>query len=136
MKARYLGAYAACLVLLGALDAIWLGVAAAGFYQAGIGHLMAASPRLDAVLAFYLMYPVGILVFAVRPARNAAQAAGWGAALGCFAYATYDLTNLATLRDWPVLVSVVDIAWGTVLGAALGWAGFLVARRIGQASSS
>ncbi|MEO8279311.1 MAG: DUF2177 family protein [Ideonella sp.] len=124
-------AYAACLLGLAVLDAIWLGIVAADFYQTRIGHLMATTPRLDAALAFYLIYPAAIVLFAVKPAiegDNASSAWRLGAAFGFFAYATYDLSNLASLRDWPVLVSAVDMVWGTVLSATTAWLGHRAAR--------
>ena len=114
---RWVCAYAAALVALGVLDALWLGVVAPDFYRAWIGHLMAATPRLDAALAFYLMYPVGVRAVRrrafVRRRRARGAQSRYGAAFGFFCYATYDLTSLATLRDWSVLVSLVDVAWGS-----------------------
>ncbi len=127
-------AYAVCLPVLAVLDAVWLGLLAADFYQANIGHLMAASPRLGAALAFYLIYPLGVVIFCIRPALQggtASTAPVLGAALGFFAYATYDLTNLATLRDWPVLVSAVDVAWGMLVTALVAWAGQRAGRAAG-----
>jgi uncharacterized membrane protein len=131
---RCLCAYAAALVALGALDALWLGIVAPDFYRAWIGHLMAATPRLDAALAFYLIYPIGVVLFAVAPSfgqSGSGHAVRYGAAFGFFCYATYDLTSLATLRDWSVLVSLVDIAWGVVITAAAAWAGHRGASLLG-----
>ncbi|WP_418317496.1 DUF2177 family protein [Piscinibacter sakaiensis] len=128
-------AYGVGVLLLALLDALWLGIVAADFYQSRLAHLMAESPRLDAALAFYLMYPAGVLLFAVRPALaagGAARAAWLGAALGFFAYATYDLTNLATLRDWPLPIVFVDIAWGSAITAAIAWATCRAAARLGD----
>lgn len=104
-----------------ALDLLWLGVLARTLYQQEIGHLMAPSPNLLAGAAFYVLYTVGIVVFAVAPR---AQDPGWGptlalgATFGLVAYGTYDLTNLATLKAWPVRISLIDMAWGTLLSAA------------------
>jgi uncharacterized membrane protein len=95
-------------------------------YQQAIGHLMAEQPRLLAALAFYVLYAAGLMIFAVMPH---ADDPGWGkvvstgALFGFFAYATYDLSNLATLRNWPVGLTLVDMAWGTLLSAAAAAAG-------------
>ena len=125
-------AYAATAALLLVLDALWLGLVAKPVYTAAIGHLMAEKPNLPVALLFYLLYPVGLVIFAVLPH---AGDAGWrgaalaGALFGFFAYATYDLTNLATLKDWPVGVSLLDMAWGTALSAVAATAGKLALDR-------
>lgn len=124
----YLGALA-CFV---AIDAVWLGVLMGPHYRAQLGPLLLESPRWPAALAFYLLYGVGLVVFAVLPAL---QQGGWqrsarlGALLGTVAYATYDLSNLATLRDWPLGLSLIDIAWGALLSALAASAGLLLATR-------
>ena len=131
---NYLAAYGATALVMLALDVVWLGVIAKSLYRDGIGHLMADPPNLVAGGVFYLLYPVGVLLFAVAPAalsvELAAPAVGaWqravlaGALFGFFCYATYDLSNLATLRGWPLRLVVVDIAWGTALTAAAAAAG-------------
>lgn len=117
--------YLAIAVTLVAVDMVWLLLVAKGLYQEGIGHLMAAKPNLVAAGIFYLLYPLGIWFFAVQPAGDdgVLKAAMLGAALGLFAYATYDLTNMATLKDWPLGLSLLDIAWGgfvTALAASAG----------------
>lgn len=130
---KYLAAYGAALVAVLALDAVWLGLVASGFYASAIGHLMAARPNLVAALLFYIAYPVGLVIFAIAPARGQADwrgAAARGAAFGFFAYGTYDLSNLATLRDWPVTVSLVDVAWGCCVSAAGATAGRLALGRV------
>jgi len=130
----YLAAYGATAVVLLALDLLWLGVIAKSFYRAGIGHLMADSPNLVAGGIFYLLYPAGVLLFAVAPEAwhgglaaptglPWSHAAVAGALFGLFAYATYDLSNLATLRGWPLHLSLVDIAWGAALTATAAAAG-------------
>jgi uncharacterized membrane protein len=125
-------AYAATAGLLLVLDAVWLGLVAKPVYTAAIGHLMAEQPNLPAALLFYLLYPIGLVLFAVLPQ---AGDAGWrtaalgGGLFGFFAYATYDLTNLATLESWPVGVSLLDMAWGTALSAASATAGKLALDR-------
>jgi uncharacterized membrane protein len=116
-----------------ALDAVWLGFTAPRLYLEGIGHLMAATPRYGAALLFYLLYAAGVMVFVVRavPRGARAAAAGRGALFGFMAYMTYDLTNLATLRGWPVGLSVVDVAWGCLATAIAAAAGRIVADRRG-----
>jgi len=130
----YLAAYGATLLVMLALDVLWLGFIAKSLYRDGIGHLMADPPNLLAGGVFYLLYPVGIMIFAVVPAAlygtlaapaevSFSRAILAGALFGFFAYATYDLSNLATLRDWPLRLVLVDIAWGTALTAAAAAAG-------------
>lgn len=129
---KYLAAYLATIVVLLLLDGLWLGVIAMPLYQQGIGHLMSAQPNFAAAAAFYLVYAAGLLVFTVAP--YAAQP-GWrstalaAAFFGCVAYATYDLSNLATLRGWPLGLSLLDILWGSLLSAAAATAGKLVLGR-------
>lgn len=109
-----------------ALDLIWLGVVAKATYQQGIGHLMADRPDIAVAAVFYVVYATGLTVFALLP--HAAHA-GLGKAMmsaalfGFFAYATYDLTNLATLKNWPLQLSLIDITWGTVVSAVSVGAG-------------
>ena len=123
---KYLAGYLAAVFVVVALDMLWLGLIAKAMYQQGIGHLMAEKPRLLVAAAFYLLYAAALMIFVVTPH---AQDPGWskavltGALFGFFAYATYDLSNLATLRDWPVGLTLVDMAWGTVLSAAAAAAG-------------
>lgn len=114
----YLRAYVATFVVFMGIDAIWLTQMASRLYQPTIGHLLAPEPDLLAALVFYLLYILGVVVFAVRPAHHDASlkaAAGRGALFGLVAYATYDLTNQATLINWPWFVTVIDLIWGTVL---------------------
>jgi uncharacterized membrane protein len=128
---RFLIAYAAAAVVMLAIDAAWLS-SAIGFYRERIGHLMADGLRLDGAVAFYLFYVAGVVYFAVRPAlaeRSAKAAAQHGAVFGFMAYMTYDLTNLATLRDWPVSVVLADIAWGTALTAVVALSSYAVTTR-------
>ncbi|QTN21102.1 DUF2177 family protein [Rhizobacter sp. AJA081-3] len=122
---KYVAAYAATALVMLVLDAIWLGLIAAPLYQQGIGHLMAPQPRLGVAAIFYLLYPLGIVIFAVaaRPAGAWQPTLLAGALFGFFAYATYDLTNLATLKGWPIGLSLVDVAWGSAVSAVSAGAG-------------
>jgi uncharacterized membrane protein len=125
--------YLAIAVTLFVLDMAWLMWIARDWYQQGIGHLMAARPQLVPAALFYLLFPVGLLVFAVLPGHvvGVARAALLGGLFGFFAYATYDLTNLATLKDWPVGLSMLDVTWGTLAGAAASAVGAWTARALG-----
>jgi uncharacterized membrane protein len=116
-----------------ALDFVWLGFVAKDFYRAQLGPLMLEKPLLGVAMAFYLIYAVGIVTFAVVPAVTAdswVRAMTAGAFFGLVAYSTYDLTNLATLRGWSIKLSMLDIAWGTALTSMAAMAGFFVARNI------
>jgi uncharacterized membrane protein len=117
------------LIML-ALDAVWLTLAVDVLYRPRIGHLMRPD-GFDAVAAaaFYVLYLAGVLVLALAPSRDWRGAAWRGAAYGLCAYGTYDLTNQATLRDWPWLVTFVDLGWGMALTAAVAGGAFLLAGR-------
>ena len=118
------------LVML-TIDALWLGVVARDLYQHEMGSLMADQPRWAAAAAFYLAYPVGLVIFAVRPAleaRRMGRAVLLGGLFGLFAYGTYDLTNLAVLRDWPLRLTFIDLAWGTFASAVSAGAGMALTR--------
>ena len=111
-------AYISTVVLFLAIDAVWLGVIARGFYRDQLGHLMLESPNLSIAALFYLFYAVAIVVLVVMPALKSGiwwHAALYGGILGLAAYGTYDITNMATLKDWPISMSIVDMVWGTVL---------------------
>lgn len=128
--------YAATAAALLVLDALWLGIIAQPLYQQAIGHLMAEQPRWAAACAFYVIYPLGLMRFSVlahRADRAIGPTLSAAALFGFFAYATYDLSNLATLRDWPVGVSLIDIAWGTVVSTAAATAGKLALDRFSAA---
>ncbi len=135
MKISLMGwfaSYAAIFAVMLVIDMIWLGVIAKPWYQAGMGHLMAPSPNLVAAALFYAMFPVGLMLFAVMSQAatpGVYKAALWGAAFGFFTYATYDLTNLATLKDYPLGLAVLDIAWGTCVSAVAAAAGKFVYAR-------
>lgn len=112
-----------------AIDMLWLGYVARNFYKNQLGHLLSPEVNWPAAFIFYLFYIVGIIFFAVRPgleANSLARTCVLGALFGLFTYATYDLTNLATLRNWPLAVVVVDIAWGTLLCTLVGGASYML----------
>ena len=115
-------------VFLG-IDMVWLGFVARGFYRNNLGHLLRPDVNWAAALIFYLLYIAGILIFATMPAiekNSLLQAIVLGGLFGFFAYATYDLTNLATLQGWPINIVLVDIIWGVVLTAAVSAASFFI----------
>jgi len=129
----YLTAYLATVVSFVALDFVWLGAVAMSFYRDQLGMLMRDPINLPAAAAFYLIYVVGLVVFAVAPALSGGgwkTALTYGALFGLCAYATYDLTNLATLRDWPVALTVVDLLWGTALSGTAATIGYLITRKL------
>lgn len=117
MIKRFLAAAAVFL----AIDLVWLTVVSPKLYQSQIGHLMADTASLPAAGVFYVIYIAALLFFVVNPAierRSVWQAVWTGAFMGLAMYATYDLTNQATLRDWPVMITMIDLVWGTALTAA------------------
>jgi len=125
--------YLMTLAVFFLIDMVWLGVVAKGFYRRHLGFLMGPKVVWPAAILFYLLFVAGLVVFAVQPALVAAaplKALLLGAFLGLVAYATYDLTNLATFKDWPVIITVVDLVWGTILGGLVSWLSALAARRL------
>ncbi len=127
----YLKLYLLTIPVFFAIDLLWLGVIAKNLYQKNLSHLLSPMVNWPAAFLFYLIYIVGILLFAVKPAlidQSLAKAATWGALFGFFTYATYDLTNLATLKDWPLKVVVVDVAWGTLLCTLVASVSYLIGR--------
>jgi uncharacterized membrane protein len=125
--------YLATIPVFFAIDMLWLGVLARSFYQTNLRHLLSPEVNWPAAFVFYFIYIAGILLFAVRPgleAQSLGRACLWGALFGFFTYATYDLTNLATLRDWPLSVVLVDIAWGTVLCTLVAGGSYLLALKL------
>ena len=121
--------FAATTLAFLALDATWLATMGARLYRPAIGVLMAQEVDWAAALLFYIVYLAGLIGFAAAPARSVAQATLRGALFGLVAYATYDLTNQATLRDWPWGLTAIDLFWGAFASAAACAAGAAVARR-------
>lgn len=117
----FLTLYAMSVPVFFLIDMVWLGLIAKNFYQDKLGHLLGEVQWLPAIL-FYLLFLVGLTFFAIYPSVQAGSwkmAALYGALFGFFTYMTYDLTNLATLKDWPLSVVIADIIWGSVLGAVV-----------------
>ena len=127
----YLKLYLASLVVFFAVDMVWLGLVASSFYKKHLGYLMAPTINWYAAIIFYLLFILGILVFVVLPGikENSLLNTILRAVLfGLITYATYDLTNLATIKDWPLPVTLVDLVWGMVLSTIVSVAGFYVAK--------
>jgi uncharacterized membrane protein len=126
--AQYLTAYAITACVFLGIDFVWLSNVAKSFYIDRLGGLLLDRPNIGAAAAFYALYVVGIVIFAVAPALregSAVTALVYGALFGFFAYATYDMTNYATLKNWSFTVSVVDTAWGTCLTGVSALIGYL-----------
>ena len=117
-----------------AIDILWLGVVAKDFYQKHLGYLFRPSVNWTAAIVFYLIFIVGILFFAVVPALEKGswtKAVIWGGLFGFFTYATYDLTNLATIKDWPLKVVVIDMIWGIILCSTVALSSFHIGKWLG-----
>ncbi|PTM97602.1 DUF2177 family protein [Mycoplana dimorpha] len=129
MIASYVTAYAATAVVFFGIDFVWLSTISTSFYRSRIGSLLLEQPNFSVAGLFYLVYVAGVVHFAVMPAVNGAS---WttalvnGALLGLVAYGTYDMTNLAILKNWSATVSVVDTIWGVALTATAATVGYLV----------
>jgi uncharacterized membrane protein len=129
----YFTAYLSTLVVFVLCDMAWLGTMASRLYRPTLRDIMLTDVSLPAGIAFYLIYPVGLVIFAVLPALKSgsfAQATLSGALLGFFTYMTYDLTNQATLRNWTTQLTLVDVGWGTLLGAIAATAGFWLTTKL------
>lgn len=126
--------YLIALPVFLAIDMIWLGLVAKGFYFKQIGFLMKTNVNWTAAIIFYLIFIVGLVLFVIAPAldKNSwQQALLLGALFGLITYATYDLTNLATISNWPILVTFVDLLWGTTLAASVSVITYFIATKIG-----
>ena len=129
---QWIKMYMVAFALFLALDMAWLGVVAKGFYGRSMEPVVELKVNWPAAILFYALYVVGILVFGLRPALadgSVRTAMVWGALFGFFTYATYDLTNLATVKDWPKLLVLVDTLWGTVLSMTVCLGTFLILGR-------
>ena len=124
---KYLGTCLAIFLTMFVIDMLWLGVIAKSTYANAMGSLLSPHPNLWAAAAFYLMFPVGLLIFAVLPQADSPvwKAALMGALFGFFAYSTYDLTNLAVIKGWPLGLTFIDMAWGSMVSGIAATAGKL-----------
>ncbi len=124
--------YLSVAVCFVAIDAIWLKTMAERLYRPVLGEMLRPEPNLAAATLFYIIYPIGLLGFAVIPAQHeggSLRAFVLGAMFGCFTYATYDLTNQATLRNWSTTLTIADVCWGSFLAGVSAWLGYVVAGR-------
>lgn len=131
---NYLKLYLSVLALFLVIDMLWLGVVAGWFYRKNLGYLLSPDVKWSAAILFYLLFVAGLLVFAILPGLHAGSvrhAIALGAFFGLVTYATYDLTNHATIKDWPLIVTVVDLIWGAVLSAILSFLGFRIGSWLG-----
>jgi uncharacterized membrane protein len=125
--------YLITLAIFFLIDMIWLGLVAKDFYRRQLGDMLSPKVNWPAAILFYLLFIAGLLLFVVAPALaqgSVSQALWRGAIFGLIAYATYDLTNLATLKNWPMLVTVIDLAWGAVLGGAVSFFSAMAALKL------
>ena len=130
---RVLLTYAVSVPVFFIVDMIWLGVIAKGFYRNALEPLLTPNINWIAAIIFYLLFLVGVLIFALLPGmerRSLVYTIKMAALFGFIAYATYDLTNLATLRDWPLMLSIVDMIWGSFLSASTATMTYLIMSRI------
>lgn len=132
---NFLFTYLSVAITFVAIDMIWLRTMAERLYRPVLGEILRPEPNLAAAAFFYFLYPLGLIAFAVLPAQyegSALRAFTSGMMFGCFTYATYDLTNQATLRNWSTTLTIADICWGSFLAGVSAWLGYYVAQRTGS----
>lgn len=130
---RLLKLYLVSLAAFLAIDLLWLGLVMRSFYRQQIGFLMSPAVNWPVAILFYLLFVAGLLFFVILPGlqeKSSKVVLLRGAFFGLVTYATYDLTNLATLKDWPALFSIVDLAWGTFLSISVSWVAYQAGRRL------
>ncbi len=113
-------------VVFFAIDLIWLGLIAKNLYAKHLGYIMAEKVNWTAAILFYVLFIIGILYFAITPATSLGNVMLSGALFGLISYATYDLTNLATIKSWPVIITVIDLVWGTTLSTLTASISYLI----------
>lgn len=131
---KYIYLYLLTLLAFLLVDILWLTVISKNLYSNGIGHLMAQSPKILPAVIFYLSFVVGVIIFAVLPGYRDSTLINTillAALFGALTYGTYDLTNLATLKDWPVYITVIDIVWGSFLSVVTSISGYYIATWLG-----
>jgi len=121
---NYLKEYGIAFITFFTIDLLWLGIVAKNLYNKHLGFILSSSPNWFAAIIFYLLYIAGVVFFVIDPAIKKGS---WKYALfagiffGFITYATYDLTNLATLKDWPINITIIDLIWGSTLGGSVSW---------------
>ncbi len=134
MFSMFLKLYFIALPVFFVIDMVWLGLIAKNFYAKQIGFLLRPDVNWVAAISFYLLFIVGLLLFVVMPAlekNSLSHVLIFGALFGLISYATYDLTNLATVKNWPLLVTIVDLIWGAVLASSVSTVTYLIAHKLG-----
>lgn len=129
---KFLTQFLVVLVVFFAIDIFWLGVVARNLYAKYLGFIMAPNVNWAAALLFYVIFIIGVMVFVLQPAlekQSLMHAFIIGAFFGFVTYATYDLTNLATLKDWPITITIIDLIWGTVLSSSVSAISYLIISR-------
>ena len=127
----YLVGYIGTLLSFGAIDALWLRAMGPALYRPTLGDILLSDVRVAPAIVFYLIYPIGVIILAVLPAlksNSLLTAVGSGFLLGAMAYATYDLTNFATLRNWTLQLTVLDMGYGAIVSGVAAGVGFFVTR--------
>lgn len=127
----YIKLYCLTIPIFFAIDLLWLGLVAKNFYRNNLTHLLSPQVNWPAAVMFYLLYIAGILIFAVLPGldkNSLARTILFGALFGFFTYMTYELTNLALIKDWPFNIVIIDILWGVFLCSCVSTSSFLIAR--------
>jgi len=120
----YFREYLITFIIFFTIDILWLGLVAKNIYRKHLGFIMSSKPNWIAAIVFYLLYIIGLVVFVVNPAiekNSSSYALFAGAFFGFITYATYDLTNLATIKDWPIKITVIDLIWGSTLCGSVSW---------------
>jgi len=129
---QYFWSYLITTAVFFAIDMVWLGLISVNLYREQMGNLMRASVNWYAGLGFYLLYIIGIILFVISPALKSGswqQALIYGSLFGLFCYATYDLTNLAVIKDWPLGLTFIDILWGTVLTGSVSVLSYFIIQK-------
>lgn len=131
---QYIKIYFITLIIFFIIDIIWLGFIASGIYKQYLGYIMKTDVNFIAALLFYMLFIVGIIFFVINPAiekDSLSYAIFAGAFFGLITYATYDMTNLATIKDWPLFITVIDLIWGTVLCSLTASLSFYLIKLLG-----
>jgi uncharacterized membrane protein len=130
---KLLLAYCLTFIVFLVIDLVWLGLVAKDLYRRQLGNLLSENVNWPAAIIFYLLFVAGVFIFAIYPAfekQSLQHAIILGALFGFFTYATYDLTNLATLKGWPIKIVLIDIVWGMVLTSSVSTAGFFIIKKL------
>jgi uncharacterized membrane protein len=131
MQTFYLRLYFFTLVVFFAIDMVWLALVARGFYQKQLGFMLRSDVNWSAAGVFYLLFALGLMIFVIVPSLETGSTTKvliLGALFGLITYSTYDLTNLATLKDWPLAMTLVDLLWGSILATSVSYLGFLAGK--------